>query len=253
MFISSLTHLVTRDKINIDSRWSKLKKLKRLLIIIIVTAFLYFYYNEETTNLLKKIFPDSYSTEVGEDKGSYIIINNNEPDFNDEDKTTDTFEKYSKLDSLGRAGVAYANISVDLMPTTERESIGMIKPTGWHTIKYDIVPGKYLYNRCHLIGYQLTGENKNELNLITCTRQMNTVGMLDWESMVANYIKKTKNNVLYRVKPKYEGNNLLASGVQIEAYSVQDKGEGVKFNIFVKNIQDGIEIDYKTGDSKLKE
>lgn len=233
-----------------------MKKLKRLLIIIIVTAFLYFYYNEETTNLLKKIFPDSYSTEVtevGEDKGSYIIINNNEPDFNDEDKTTDSFEKYSKLDSLERAGVAYANISVDLMPTTERESIGMIKPTGWHTIKYDIVPGKYLYNRCHLIGYQLTGENKNELNLITCTRQMNTVGMLDWESMVANYIKKTKNNVLYRVTPKYEGNNLLASGVQIEAYSVQDNGKGIKFNIFVKNIQDGIEIDYKTGDSKLKE
>ena len=242
--------------INIDSRWSKLKKLKRLLIIIIVTTFLYFYYNEETTNLLKKLFPDSYSTEVtevGEDKGSYIIINNNEPDFNDEDKTTDTFEKYSKLDSLRRAGVAYANISVDLMPTTERESIGMIKPTGWHTIKYDIVPGKYLYNRCHLIGYQLTGENKNELNLITCTRQMNTVGMLDWESMVANYIKKTKNNVLYRVTPKYENDNLLASGVQIEAYSIQDNGKGIKFNIFVKNIQDGIEIDYKTGDSILKE
>lgn len=254
--ISSLTHLVTRDKINIDSRWSKLKKLKRLLIIIIVTTFLYFYYNEENTNLLKKLFPNSYSTEVtevGEDKGSYIIINNNEPDFNDEEKTTETFEKYSKLDSLGRAGVAYANISVDLMPTTERESIGMIKPTGWHTIKYDIVPGKYLYNRCHLIGYQLTGENKNELNLITCTRQMNTVGMLDWESMVANYIKKTNNNVLYRVTPKYENDNLLASGVQIEAYSIQDNGKGIKFNIFVKNIQDGIEIDYKTGDSKLKE
>ena len=139
------------------------------------------------------------------------------------------------------------------MPTTERESIGMIKPTGWHTIKYDIVSGKYLYNRCHLIGYQLTGENKNELNLITCTRQMNTVGMLDWESMVANYIKKTKNNVLYRVTPKYENDNLLASGVQIEAYSIQDNGKGIKFNIFVKNIQDGIEIDYKTGDSKLKE
>lgn len=233
-----------------------MKKLKRLLIIIIVTAFLYFYYNEETTNLLKKIFPDSYSTdvtEVGEDIGSYIIINNNEPDFNDEDKTTESFEKYSKLDSLGRAGVAYANISKELMPTTERESIGMIKPTGWHTIKYDIVPGKYLYNRCHLIGYQLTGENKNELNLITCTRQMNTVGMLQWEGMVANYIKETNNNVLYRVTPKYEGNNLLASGVQIEAYSIQDNGKGVKFNIFVKNIQDGIEIDYKTGDSKLIE
>lgn len=242
--------------IRVDSRWSNLKKLKRLLIIIIVTAFLYFYYNEDTTNLLKKLFPDSYSTEVtevGEDKGSYIIINNNEPDFNDEDKTKDTFEKYSKLDSLGRAGVAYANISVDLMPSTERESIGMIKPTGWHTIKYDIVPGKCLYNRCHLIGYQLTGENRNELNLITCTRQMNTVGMLEWENKVANYIKETNNNVLYRVTPKYENDNLLASGVQIEAYSVQDNGKGIKFNIFVKNIQDGIEIDYKTGDSKLKE
>ena len=180
-------------------------------------------------------------------------INNNEPLFNEEDKTTHTFEKYSKLDSFGRAREAYANINIDLMPTTKRESIGMIKPTGWHTIKYDIVPGKYLYNRCHLIGYQLTGENVNKPNLITCTRQMNTVGMLKWENKVANYIKETKNNVLYRVTPKYENDNLLASGVQIEAFSVQDNGNGIKFNVFVKNVQDGIEIDYKTGNSKLKE
>ena len=226
-----------------------------MLIIIIVTAFLYFYYNEETTNLLKKIFPDSYSTdvtEVGEDIGSYIIINNNEPDFNDEDKTTDSFEKYSKLDSLGRAGVAYANISKELMPTTERESIGMIKPTGWHTIKYDIVDGKYLYNRCHLIGYQLTGENANPKNLITCTRQMNTKGMLPFENKVADYINDTNNHVLYRVTPVYKDDNLLASGVKIEAKSVEDNGEGIKFNVFVYNIQTGINIDYKTGSSSLK-
>ena len=182
---------------------------------------------------------------------NYIELNGNVPVFEEID-TSKSFEEYSELDSLGRAGSAFANIGVDLMPTEKRGSIGMIKPSGWHTIKYDIVDGKYLYNRCHLIGYQLTGENANEKNLITCTRQMNTKGMLDFENKVADYIKSTSNHVLYRVTPVYKDDNLLATGVIIEAKSVEDNGEGILFNVFVYNIQNGIEIDYKTGESSLK-
>ena len=181
---------------------------------------------------------------------NYIELNGNIPVFEEID-TSKSFEEYSELDSLGRAGSAFANIGVDLMPTEKRGSIGMIKPSGWHTIKYDIVDGKYLYNRCHLIGYQLTGENANEKNLITCTRQMNTKGMLDFENKVADYIKSTNNHVLYRVTPVYKDDNLLATGVIIEAKSVEDNGEGILFNVFVYNIQNGIEIDYKTGESSL--
>lgn len=184
---------------------------------------------------------------------NYVVLNNNEPNFTESDYTTDSFERYSELDSLGRANVAYANIGIDLMPTEERGSIGQVKPSGWHLVKYDIVNGKYLYNRCHLIGFQLTGQNANPKNLITCTRQMNTVGMLEFENKVANYIKSTNNHVLYRVTPIYKDDNLLASGVVMEAYSVEDNGDGIKFNIFVYNVQDGIDIDYKTGDSKLSE
>lgn len=182
---------------------------------------------------------------------NYIELNGNIPVFEEID-TSKSFEEYSELDSLGRAGSAFANIGVDLMPTEKRGSIGMIKPSGWHTIKYDIVDGKYLYNRCHLIGYQLTGENANEKNLITCTRQMNTKGMLDFENKVADYIKSTSNHVLYRVTPVYKDDNLLATGVIIEAKSFEDNGEGILFNVFVYNIQNGIEIDYKTGESSLK-
>ena len=137
------------------------------------------------------------------------------------------------------------------MPTEKRGPIGMIKPSGWKTVKYDNVDGHYLYNRCHLIGYQLTGENANEKNLITCTRSMNTKGMLQFENMVTKYIKDTGNHVLYRITPVFEGNNLVATGVEMEAYSVEDNGKGIKFNVFVYNIEDGIIIDYKTGDSKL--
>lgn len=181
----------------------------------------------------------------------YIVINNNEPFFEETEINTKSFEKYSNLDTLGRCGVAYANIGPELMPTEERGSIGSVKPSGWHTIKYDIVDGKYLYNRCHLIGYQLTGENANNKNLITCTRQMNVGSMLDFENEVADYIRKTNNHVLYRAIPIYEGDNLVASGVLLEAYSVEDSGKGIKFNVYLYNIQDGIEIDYKTGESKL--
>ena len=185
------------------------------------------------------------------EKDNYVYINNNKPDFKDEELTTKTFEKYSNLDFLGRAGVAIANIGKDLMPTEERESIGMIKPSGWHTIKYDIVDGKYLYNRCHLIGYQLTAENANERNLITGTRYMNVQGMLPFENMVAEYVRETKNHVLYRVTPIFEGENLVASGVQIEAKSVEDNGRAICFNVYVYNNQPGIKLNYSNGDSNL--
>ena len=181
----------------------------------------------------------------------YVVLNGNEPSFLESDLITTSYETYSELDADGKCGVAIACIGKDLMPTEERQSIGQVKPSGWKTIKYDIVEGKYLYNRCHLIGFQLTGENANERNLITGTRYMNTEGMLPFENMVADYIKETGNHVLYRVTPIFEGNNLVASGVQMEAKSVEDAGEGICFNVYVFNIQPGIEIDYATGDSKL--
>lgn len=186
-----------------------------------------------------------------DESNAYVVINDNNPDFKEEDLTTKSFEKYSNLDELGRCGVAYANIGKDTMPTEERESIGQIKPTGWHTARYDCVDGKYLYNRCHLIGYQLTAENANEKNLITGTRYMNVEGMLPFENQVAEYIKETGNHVLYRVTPIFKENNLVASGVQMEAKSVEDNGQGVLFNVYVYNNQPGIEINYLTGESKL--
>ncbi len=181
----------------------------------------------------------------------YIEINDNEPFFDESELTEESFENYSELDSLGRCGVATACVGQDLMPTEERGSIGMIKPTGWHTVKYDCVSGKYLYNRCHLIGYLLTGENANGKNLITGTRYMNVEGMLPFEIMVAEYVESTDNHVLYRVTPVFYGQNLLASGVEIEAYSVEDDGDGICFNVFVYNAQPRIEIDYATGESRL--
>lgn len=184
---------------------------------------------------------------------AYTVLNDNIPDFPEEDFTEESFETYSDMDSLGRCGVAYANIGEDLMPTTKRGSIGQVKPSGWHTVKYDSVDGKYLYNRCHLIGYQLTAENANEKNLITGTRYLNTEGMLPFENMVADYIKETGNHVLYRVTPLFDGNNLVATGVQMEAESVEDKGDGILYNVFCYNIQPGITIDYKSGDSSENE
>lgn len=182
----------------------------------------------------------------------YVTINNNIPTFTKEDETTKAFEKYSELDSLGRCGVAFSCVGKETMPTEERKAIGSIKPSGWKTAKYDIVEGKYLYNRCHLIGYQLTAENANPKNLITGTRYMNVEGMLPFENEVATYIKETSYHVLYRVTPVYKNNNLVANGVQIEAKSVADKGKGVCFNVYVYNIQPGIEINYANGESRLK-
>lgn len=231
-----------------------MKNIKKYIVIALVLAmgFIYNEYTDSTDSSFKTQEVSSLSDIEDYSGSDFVNVNNNVPFFTDEDKKRGSFEEYGDLDSLGRCTEAFAIVSKKTMPTEKRGSIGMIKPTGWHTVKYDNVEGKYLYNRCHLIGYQLTGENANKLNLITCTRQMNTVGMLKWENKVANYIKETKNNVLYRVTPKYENDNLLASGVQIEAFSVQDNGDGIKFNVFVKNVQDGIEIDYKTGNSKLK-
>lgn len=179
----------------------------------------------------------------------YVVIDDNEPNFPDEDFTSEAFEEYSPLDDLGRCGVAYANVGIETMPTEERGSISNVKPTGWQSVQYDFVDGKSLYNRCHLIGFQLTGENANRQNLITGTRYMNVDGMLPFENMVADYVKETENHVLYRVTPIFEGDNLVANGVQMEAESVEDKGEGVCFNVYVYNNQPGVTIDYATGDS----
>lgn len=179
----------------------------------------------------------------------YVVLNNNQPEFVTADYTVESYEYFSELDIYGRCGVVMANIGRDLMPTQERGSISHVKPSGWKSVKYDNVDGKYLYNRCHLIGFQLTGENANEKNLITGTRYMNVEGMLPFEDMVADYVKETGNHVLYRVTPIYEGENLVASGVQMEAWSVEDDGEGICFNVYVYNAQPGIEIDYATGDS----
>lgn len=181
----------------------------------------------------------------------YVIVNGNVPYFTEDELTAESFEFYSDLDSLGRCGVTIASIGKDLMPTEKRESISHVKPTGWQTAKYDSVEGKYLYNRCHLIGFQLAGENANEKNLITGTRAMNVDGMLPFENMVADFVKETGDHVLYRVTPIFEGDNLVADGVLMEAQSVEDAGEGVLFCVFAYNAQPGIQIDYATGLSSL--
>lgn len=180
---------------------------------------------------------------------AYVVINNNVPFFNDSDLTTESYEEYGRLDLLGRCTEVSASVGKDLMPTEERGNIGMVKPTGWHTVKYQGIDGNYLYNRCHLIGFQLTGENANERNLITGTRYMNVQGMLPFENMIADYVKETNNHVLYRVTPIFEGTNLLASGVLMEAKSVEDDGKGVMFNVYCYNVQPGVEINYATGAS----
>lgn len=197
----------------------------------------------DKTQLITENIPD-YTDKI------YVEINGNKAEFSDEDKKrTDAFEQYTDLDKLGRCGVAYANICKELMPTEKRGSIGMIKPSGWQLAKYDSVDGKYLYNRSHLIGFQLAGENANEKNLITGTRYFNVVGMLPFENEVAEYVKETNNHVLYRVTPIFKDTELVARGVKIEAYSVEDSGKGVEFNVFVYNVQPDITINYQDGTS----
>ncbi len=180
---------------------------------------------------------------------AYVTVNDNVPFFTESEFTTEAFESYSDLDSLGRCGVAYANVCKEIMPTEERGSIGMVKPSGWHTVKYSGIDGNYLYNRCHLIGYQLSGENANEKNLITGTRYLNVQGMLPFENQVADYVKRTGNHVLYRSTPLFEGNDLVARGVLLEAASVEDRGQGLQFNVFCYNVQPGVTIQYADGSS----
>lgn len=183
----------------------------------------------------------------------YYVVNDNTPFFDASEVTSESYEYYSPLDNLGRCGTAVACVGMDIMPTEERGSIGSVKPTGWQSVRYDCVDGSYLYNRCHLIGYQLTGENANTSNLITGTRYLNVDGMLPFENMVADFVKETEMHVMYRSTPYFEGENLLASGVLLEAMSVEDNGEGVLFNVYVYNVQPDIEINYATGESKLVE
>lgn len=204
---------------------------------------------EQHVQSLTALYLDNLPPFSGE---PYVAVNGNVPSFLPGELTTSSYEVYSPLDDLGRCGVASACVGVDLMPTEEREAIGQVKPSGWQTVKYDCVDGKYLYNRCHLIGFQLTGENANKQNLITGTRYMNVEGMLPFENMVADYIKETENHVLYRVSPVYDGDDLVARGVQMEALSVEDEGEGISFNVYVYNSQPGVEIDYATGVSWLE-
>jgi len=185
------------------------------------------------------------------DGKAYVELNGNVPEFSKSEKTySESFEEYGKLDSLGRCTYAVSCIGKDLMPTEKRGSIGSVKPSGWHISKYDFVDGKYLYNRCHLIGYQLTAENANERNLITGTRYLNVEGMLPFENDVADYIEITNNHVYYKVTPIFEGNNLVANGVQMQAYSVEDNGQGISFNVYCYNVQPGVAIDYATGDNQ---
>ena len=179
----------------------------------------------------------------------FAVINSNVPYFTNKEITDNSYEYYSELDNLGRCGVTIACIGKDIMPTEARGEIGSVKPTGWHTVKYDCVDGKYLYNRCHLIGFQLTGENANVKNLITGTRYLNVIGMLPFENMVADYVKETGNHVMYRVTPMFDGDNLVANGVLMEALSVEDNGAGIQFCVFCYNVQPGIIIDYLTGES----
>ena len=182
----------------------------------------------------------------------YVTINDNVPFFTEDEITDVSFEEYGSLDGLGRCTIVFACVGIDIMPTEERGSIGSVKPSGWHTVKYDFISGKYLYNRCHLIGYQLSGENANKENLITGTRFLNIEGMLPFEDMVADYVKETENHVMYRVTPIFSEDNLLADGVLMEAWSVEDNGDGICFCIYAYNAQPGVKINYATGESKAE-
>lgn len=225
-----------------------------VFVVIILGAFVY-------RNYIKKEIKESKVTNIvgldinnlPEYKGKpYVVINNNEPNFEKSELVTKSFEKYSELDSLKRCGVADSIIGKDLMPTSKRENISSVKPSGWKSIKYNGIDGGSLYNRCHLIGFQLAGENANKRNLITGTRYLNTKGMLPFENMVADYVKEKNHHVRYRVTPIFVGNELVARGVQMEAISIEDNGKAVKFNVYCFNVQPNIEIDYKTGNSRKK-
>ena len=209
---------------------------------------------ENTQNIRPTQAEDIDIEDVPEYSGkAYVAINGNVPAFTNDEMSTESYEYYGDLDYLGRCTVTVACIGRDIMPTEDRGDIGQVKPTGWHTVKYDCVDGKYLYNRCHLIGFQLTGENANEENLVTGTRYMNVDGMLPFENMVADYVKETGNHVMYKVVPVFEDDDLLCKGVHMQAYSVEDEGDGISFNVFCYNVQPGVDIDYSDGTSVLGE
>ena len=224
-----------------------MKKLFRIAAPLLMVAAILFYgyqeYLQRQTYLSLADVPD-YSG------AAYVVLEQNQPDFSQEQFVPGT-ERYSQLDILGRCGETFAVIGPETMPQEERGAIGQVKPSGWHLAKYDCVDGKYLYNRCHLIGYQLSGENANEQNLITGTRYLNVDGMLPYENQVADYVESTGNHVFYRSTPIFQGTELVARGVQLEAWSVEDEGAGVCFNVYLYNVQPGVEIDYATGESWL--
>lgn len=225
-----------------------------ILLAIITVVAGYLYYKEisnknKTTNNIVGLDVNNLPEYSGK---PYVVINNNEPNFDKSELVPKSFEKYAELDNLKRCGTADSIIGQDLMPTSKRENISSIKPTGWKSVKYNGIEGGNLYNRCHLIGFQLAGENANKRNLITGTRYLNTKGMLPFENMVADYVKETNNHVRYRVTPIFVGNELVARGVQIEAMSIEDNGKAIMFNVYCFNVQPNIEINYKTGDSRSK-
>ncbi len=237
----------------------KVSALATLFLSVVCAAVVYFQGGPIALPTFLSGFPFYHETTQGYQPEAelyegepYQVLNDNVPTFTVEElRQEDSFETYATLDYLGRCGVAYANIGPDLMPTEDRGSIGHVEPSGWQSVEYDIVDGNYLYNRCHLIGFQLTGENANEENLITGTRYLNVEGMLPLENLVADYITTTGNHVLYRVTPVYEGSELVARGLVMEAYSLEDDGQGISFHVYVHNVQPGIEIDYATGESWL--
>ena len=225
--------------------------LKKFIVLILASAFLF----GCGSNLVYKTISleNDKANDINESIAAFELVNNGIPYFSKKDfLVPNGYEFYSNLDELGRCGVAFAKLSLDTMPQKNRGSIGKIKPSGWNFAKYDFIDGKYLYNRCHLIGYQLSAENSNEKNLVTGTRFLNTKGMLPFENKVASYIKRTGNQVLYRVTPRYYSSDLLAYGIQIEALSIEDQGEGIKFNVLCYNIQPGVNINYKNGDNTIE-
>lgn len=235
-----------------EKKWRSTLPALSMALVLMLTACGSAEVYTDTASETSSVQASEYETvaEVPEYSGEpYVEINENQPDFREEELTTEAYEEYSELDELGRCGEAEACVGEELMPTDERESISEVKPTGWKNETYDTVDGGYLYNRCHLIGYQLSGENANKENLITGTRYMNTEGMLPFEDMVADYVHETENHVMYRVTPVFEGEDLVASGVQMEAESVEDGGAGICFNVYVYNVQPDITIDYATGDN----
>lgn len=230
----------------------KNRKYRWILPVILIVLAVVAYFAKDRFATESVVYSESVMTVPVFTGDPFVAINDNQPEFTEEDYTTDSYEYYGDLDRLDRCTIAMACVGVDLMPNEERESISSVKPSGWIQAEYDIIDGKSLFNRCHLIGFQLTGENANERNLITGTRFMNVEGMLPFENMVADYVKETNNHVLYRVTPVYDGINLVARGVQMEALSMEDSGEGVCFNVYVYNNQPGIVIDYTTGESHLE-